>query len=151
MLSDSFDHQESNGAGENPDLHYNRANVCRYKEEYAQAISGYTKASTLDPSLPAEEAIEGILRWVTRVNDLIHRKVVFEYQKNKKFLFQQGRLKAKKLEALVSSFPPPSSSFIAGRQVTSVSQLRYPPLPLLADRLQFTHLIIIKQCGCQSW
>lgn len=104
----AYNRAESNGAGENPDLHYNRANVCRYKEEYAQAISGYTKASTLDPSLPAEEAIEGILRWVTRVNDLIHRK---------------GRLKAKKLEALVSSFPPPSSSFIAGRQVTSVSQL----------------------------
>ena len=39
----------------NPDLHFNRANVLRYREDYAAACRDYCRAAELDPSLPALE------------------------------------------------------------------------------------------------
>ena len=66
---------EAAGAEKNPDLHFNRASVCRYKEDYADAMKCYECAHKLDPLLPAQEAIDTIGRWVTRVADLILRKV----------------------------------------------------------------------------
>ncbi len=45
--------QLSNGADGNPDLHYNRAAVLKYLEEYSQALEGFTRALTIDPTLPA--------------------------------------------------------------------------------------------------
>lgn len=99
--------QESAGAENNPDLHYNRANVCRYREDYADAIKSYETAHTLDPSLQAQDAINTIGRWVSRVADLIHRK---------------GRVKAKKLAALVTTLP--DCQQMQGRKRVPVSSLR---------------------------
>ena len=44
----------------NPDLHFNRANVLRYREDYAAACRDYCRAAELDPSLPALEVCHGV-------------------------------------------------------------------------------------------
>ena len=89
-------------------MHYNRANVCRYKEDYSKAVECYKKANALDPSLPAQDAIEIIVRWVSRVSDLISRK---------------GRVKLKKLDSLVTTLPPTSKNIIQGRKRIPISSL----------------------------
>ena len=49
--------------------------VLRYKEEFAAAAESFKRASDLDPSLPGEEALEGILQRVRRTVDLLEKKV----------------------------------------------------------------------------
>ena len=53
--------QLTNGAGGNPDLHYNRAAVLKYLEEYSQALEGYRRALEIDPTLPA--IVRGPCQW----------------------------------------------------------------------------------------
>ena len=40
------------GIGDSPDLHFNRAIVHRYVEEYGAALEGFRRAAALDPALP---------------------------------------------------------------------------------------------------
>jgi tetratricopeptide (TPR) repeat protein len=49
--------QLSKGADGNPDLHYNRAAVLKYLEEYNDALAGFQRALEIDPTLPA------VVRW----------------------------------------------------------------------------------------
>ena len=43
------------------------------------AVKSFEVAHRLDPSLPAMERIQSIIRWVTRVQDLIQRKARIEF------------------------------------------------------------------------
>jgi len=46
-----------------------------FQEEYDAAVASYLKAAAIDPSLPAQEQVDGIVRQVKRVADLVKRKV----------------------------------------------------------------------------
>ncbi|ETV86675.1 hypothetical protein, variant 1 [Aphanomyces astaci] len=97
---------EAGGAANNPDLHFNRANVHRYKEDYALAVQSFCKAHALDPSLRAMAIVDGILRWTLRVSNLIH---------------QQGRFKASRIAQLASTLPHVGE--VQGRTRVSISSL----------------------------
>ncbi|KAH9120919.1 hypothetical protein LEN26_010910 [Aphanomyces euteiches] len=98
---------EATGAAGNPDLHFNRGNVFRYKEEYALAVESFCKAHALDPSLRAMSIVDNILRWTLRVSNLIHQK---------------GRLKSSHLAHLALNLP--NESDIQGRKRVSISSLQ---------------------------
>ena len=49
--------------------------VLMFQEEYDAAVASYLKAAAIDPSLPAQEQVDGIVRQVKRVADLVKRKV----------------------------------------------------------------------------
>ena len=66
---------EENGGGSNPDLFFNKAEVLRYREEFALAAAAFQKAADLDPSLPGEEAVQAIERRVRRTIDLLEKTV----------------------------------------------------------------------------
>ncbi len=78
---------ELNSAATNPDLHYNRASVYKFYEDYQDSIDGYRKAATLDPALPAAKHIEEMTRFV---------------QKLSKLVASRGGLKQKKLSQLIA-------------------------------------------------
>ncbi|ETW04922.1 hypothetical protein H310_04022 [Aphanomyces invadans] len=98
---------EAGGAANNPDLHFNRANVHRYKEDYALAVQSFCKAHALDPSLRAMAIVDGILRWTLRVSNLIHHK---------------GRFKVTRIAQLASALPPVCE--VQGRTRVSISSLQ---------------------------
>ncbi|KAF0687131.1 Aste57867_21102 [Aphanomyces stellatus] len=103
----AYTRAEAAGAGNNPDLHFNRANVFRYKEDYALAVQSFCKAHALDPSLRAMGIVDDILRWTLRVSNLIHQK---------------GRLRAKQITQLASALP--TLADIQGRTRVAVSSLQ---------------------------
>lgn len=75
------------GADANPDLFFNRGNLRRYQERYAEAAADYARAHELDPSLPATENLRDMAHWRARVGELVLR---------------QGRLKPKRLKELAA-------------------------------------------------
>lgn len=80
----------ANGSGGNPDLHYNRAAVLKYLEEYDIALEGFRTALAIDPTLPALDTAESLGTHVARIADNVARK---------------GRLKPKRVTALVKALP----------------------------------------------
>lgn len=76
----------------NPDLYFNRANVRKFQEDYAGAVTDYQKAGELDASLPAAEEIESIERLVTKLSKIISTS---------------NGIKAKRLSALCKDIPEP--------------------------------------------
>eukprot|EP00300_Choanocystis_sp_HF-7_P028758 c34689_g1_i1.p1 GENE.c34689_g1_i1~~c34689_g1_i1.p1 ORF type:complete len:428 (+),score=42.87 c34689_g1_i1:3-1286(+) len=63
---------EERGASSNPDLHFNRANVYLYLEDYSRALAEYSAAVAIDPTWRAPaDAIDGIARCVRRATELI--------------------------------------------------------------------------------
>jgi len=80
-------------ATNNPDLHYNRATIHKYQEEYSLAVEGFLLAAVLDPGWAApKNAAEELRQQLSNVVDLIQNK---------------GKIKSKRvsaaLEALKSS------------------------------------------------
>lgn len=66
--------EDCGGAG-NPDLHFNRANVFLYLEDYPRALQAYARAHEIDPAWAApSEAIEAIARSTRRTVDQIRDK-----------------------------------------------------------------------------
>jgi len=49
--------------------------VLMFQEEYDQAVESYRKAHSIDPSLPADDNVNGIIRHVKRVAQLVSKKV----------------------------------------------------------------------------
>lgn len=73
----------------NPDLHYNRATVHEYQEDYGLAVEGYSLAALLDPDWPDPKAAsERIKSRCLSIQDHID---------------SNGKIKGKKLNALVES------------------------------------------------
>lgn len=86
----AYKRADKDGNNRNPDLHFNRANVLMFQEEYDAAVEGFKKAASIDPSLPAGDHVDGIIRHVSRVANLVETK---------------ASLKPKKLKALTDSLP----------------------------------------------
>ena len=49
------------GVGDYPDLHFNRATVRRYVEDYGPALEGFKRAAALDPQLPWRGEVDALL------------------------------------------------------------------------------------------
>ena len=60
---------EKGGIGDYPDLHFNRATVQRYVEEYASALEGFKRAAQLDPQLPWKGEVDAMLAVLTKLDD----------------------------------------------------------------------------------
>lgn len=112
---------DAKGDSKNPDLHYNSANVLMFQEEYDMAVASYRKALSIDPSLPAQDAIDGLVRQVKRVANLVKRK---------------AKTKAKKLKQLAASLPTEAiqkkvaeSKDAEGRTFCKLSDLKEGPNP----------------------
>lgn len=73
----------------NPDLHFNRAQACRYEESFEKAFEGWQRTIDLDPewSDPHIRKQE-LLNYLIKVNYLIAQK---------------GKVKAKKLQGMINS------------------------------------------------
>lgn len=73
----------------NSDLHYNRAQACRFHESYCDAFDGWQQAINLDPKWqdPVNRK-EELLKYLIKVNSLVQQK---------------GKVKAKRLQKLMSS------------------------------------------------
>ncbi|KDO30338.1 hypothetical protein SPRG_05049 [Saprolegnia parasitica CBS 223.65] len=103
----AYTRAEKAGAGQNPDLHFNRANVHRYKEDYAEAVASYLRAHELDPSLRAIDLVDAIVQYTKHVSGLVLRK---------------ARLSPKKLSQLAGNVPPPVD--IQGRTPCPIASLQ---------------------------
>ncbi|XP_028392755.1 tetratricopeptide repeat protein 5-like [Dendronephthya gigantea] len=91
----------------NPDLYFNRAMVYRYQEEYKLCLDGFQKALVYDPAW--EDAIQlqkQLLSYLQNISDLIQNK---------------GRLKAKRLNTMMSSLKESDLGPYAGGNYTSNS------------------------------
>jgi tetratricopeptide (TPR) repeat protein len=71
----------------NPDLHYNRGEVLRYKMDYSAAIASLKTAKEIDPNLPTSESIRTIEHFIKRVDELVLKK---------------GKMKVKRLKTIVA-------------------------------------------------
>ncbi|OQR84798.1 hypothetical protein ACHHYP_12806 [Achlya hypogyna] len=103
----AYTRAEKAGAGRNPDLHFNRANVFRYKEDYAEAVTSYLTAHELDPSLRAIEIVDSIAQFTKHVAALIQRK---------------GRLSVKRISQLAAALPP--AVVVQGRSPSLLAALK---------------------------
>jgi len=65
----------SGGASPNADLHYNRAVLLTFKEDYAAAIEGYGKAASIDVEwdLPRELQTK-IQQYIEEIDSAVHQK-----------------------------------------------------------------------------
>jgi tetratricopeptide (TPR) repeat protein len=87
-------------AARNPDLHYNRAQVLQYAEEFEEAVASFELASSIDPCLEGRAAAEGIRRYVVRVHDAIAR---------------HGNVKPKRVKDLATALAEPLAGLEAER------------------------------------
>lgn len=85
-----YNESEKHAKYKNPDLHFNRAEVLCYLQEYMGALKEYTVAHNIDPTLDANEQGSKITTLVNKFNNLIQNR---------------GKIKPKKLEAMRSSIP----------------------------------------------
>ncbi|XP_072885543.1 tetratricopeptide repeat protein 5 [Hemitrygon akajei] len=73
----------------NPDLQLNRSTLHRYEERYQTALEGFARAAALDPASPeASHRHQQLLSFLDRVSTMVQQK---------------GKLKTKRLNAMVSS------------------------------------------------
>ncbi|XP_035679032.1 tetratricopeptide repeat protein 5-like [Branchiostoma floridae] len=76
-------------AKSNPDLHFNKATVLRYEEQFQLALMHWDQASALDPTWdqPSMKQTQ-LLTYLSKVADMVHHK---------------GKLKAKRLQSMLKS------------------------------------------------
>ncbi|XP_071823555.1 tetratricopeptide repeat protein 5-like isoform X2 [Apostichopus japonicus] len=105
-------------AKSNPDLHFNRAAIYRFQEEYHLAIEGYERATALDPlwKEPQEKRKE-LVNFLWKVSELVRLK---------------GKLKNKKLQQLISSLTEADLGPYAGGSYTGANKetVKLEPCPL---------------------
>uniref|UniRef100_T1J2A1 Tetratricopeptide repeat protein 5 OB fold domain-containing protein n=1 Tax=Strigamia maritima TaxID=126957 RepID=T1J2A1_STRMM len=88
MISYSHADKDKNTVN-NPDLHYNRAIIWKYEEEYQKALEGFARASALDPLWSTSEEKEvALLQYLLKVQSLILNK---------------GQLKTRRLQPMIQS------------------------------------------------
>ncbi|XP_061197158.1 tetratricopeptide repeat protein 5-like [Saccostrea echinata] len=92
-------------ARDNPDLHFNRAVAYKYEENYTAALSGFSRASQLDPSWPDPQTHEShLLTFLSNVTELTQSK---------------GKIKPKKLQSMIESIKPSDLGPYGGGTYTS--------------------------------
>ncbi|XP_053324480.1 tetratricopeptide repeat protein 5 [Spea bombifrons] len=79
-------------ASSNPDLHLNRATLCKYEEKYQGALDGFSRAAALEPSWSEPVMREQqLLDYLGRLCDLLSNK---------------GKVRGKRLQNMLSSLSP---------------------------------------------
>eukprot|EP00164_Ancoracysta_twista_P011941 GFYU01018598.1.p1 GENE.GFYU01018598.1~~GFYU01018598.1.p1 ORF type:complete len:439 (-),score=70.47 GFYU01018598.1:177-1493(-) len=78
------------------DLHFNRANVYIYLEEYQSSVQELMKAHSLDPTLPAMALLSDLESFFGKVQAMIAQK---------------GKIKSRKLQQLLSGLASEKASF----------------------------------------
>lgn len=88
-----------------PDLHFNRAVVHKYKEEYLAALEDFSTASKLDPEWPEPTAkLAGLIKYLSDMQQLLANK---------------GRVKTKKIQSWTSKLGDQELGPYAGGNYTS--------------------------------
>lgn len=82
---------EANNFRESPDLHYNRAGIHKYLENYAEAIKDFELASKFDPGLDSKTHITKIQQYVEKVDFLVENKVIYPLPGSLTSLFTGSR------------------------------------------------------------
>ncbi|XP_053558228.1 tetratricopeptide repeat protein 5 isoform X2 [Bombina bombina] len=100
-------------ASSNPDLHLNRATLCKYEERYQGALDGFSRAACLEPSW-AEPVMreEQLLDYLEKLFGLLSNK---------------GKIRGKRLQNMLSSLNPGLLGHYgntAGLQLKSLSYLQ---------------------------
>ena len=54
---------------DHPDVHFNRAVICRYVERYGDALEGFREAARLDPALPTRREVDAVLSALAKLDD----------------------------------------------------------------------------------
>lgn len=79
-------------AKSNPDLHYNKAIVAKYEEDYLSALDSFGQACRLEPSWPEPKLKQAqLLNYLSKIHDLSKDK---------------GKIKGKKLFKILSNMNP---------------------------------------------
>eukprot|EP00357_Protocruzia_adherens_P017790 CAMPEP_0114997670 /NCGR_PEP_ID=MMETSP0216-20121206/15039_1 /TAXON_ID=223996 /ORGANISM="Protocruzia adherens, Strain Boccale" /LENGTH=411 /DNA_ID=CAMNT_0002362099 /DNA_START=217 /DNA_END=1452 /DNA_ORIENTATION=- len=81
---------ETHGQSQNPDLHFNRAQVACFLEHYDKSLENFHRAHELDPGLNAEKCFNSLLSFCLKMNSLIASK---------------GKLKQRKLSTIAKNIP----------------------------------------------
>lgn len=124
-------------AASNPDLHFNRAMVYRYQEEYQLCLEGFNKASLYDPGWEDPLKLQAkLLKYLHDILKLIHNK---------------GKLKPKRLQGMINSFKEQDLGPYSGGKYTSNSgktvSLDHVVLSNLTDGLNANKVISGKVIG----
>ncbi|EDV26013.1 uncharacterized protein TRIADDRAFT_55686 [Trichoplax adhaerens] len=89
------------------DLHFNRATVYKYQEEYQKAMEGYDRALQLEPTwTQCKERLEDITSYLKKIMEFIETK---------------GKIKQKRLTAMLQSLTEKSLGPFAGGNYSSPS------------------------------
>lgn len=79
-------------AKSNPDLHYNKAIVAKYEEDYISALNSFAQASKLEPSWEDPKLKQSqLLNYLSKVNELFKEK---------------GKIRGKKLSKMLNNMNP---------------------------------------------
>eukprot|EP00899_Mesostigma_viride_P023732 jgi/Mesvir1/4543/Mv12437-RA.1 len=81
----------------NPDLHFNRAVVHQFLEEYESALEGFSRGVSLDPALRASDPSGEILRLLAKLEEMCNNN---------------ARLKPKKMATMVASLTSPDNKLV---------------------------------------
>ncbi|XP_063971795.1 tetratricopeptide repeat protein 5-like [Lytechinus pictus] len=109
-------------AKSNPDLHFNKATIFKFQEEYGMSLDGFKRAKALDPvwEEPDQKRAE-LLSYLCRITELTKAK---------------GKLKAKRLQKLMSSFKENDLGPYSGGSYTSPNGQTVKLEPCVLSRLQ---------------
>lgn len=97
-------------ASSNPDLHLNRATLCKYEENYQGALDGFSRAAALEPSW-TEPVMreEQLLDYLGRLCGLLNNK---------------GKIRGKRLQNMLSSLGPVLLGHYGGLQLKPLAALQ---------------------------
>ncbi|EKX31722.1 hypothetical protein GUITHDRAFT_122091 [Guillardia theta CCMP2712] len=95
----AYHKSDQDGQSRDPDLHFNKATVYRYLEDYHNAVLELLRAHALDPELNASEQIVKVARLVNEMHAMIAR---------------QCNLKAEKIQSMLLFLPPPAEPLPVG-------------------------------------
>ncbi|XP_033113098.1 tetratricopeptide repeat protein 5-like [Anneissia japonica] len=105
----------------NPDLHFNRATLYKYQEEYEEALVDYARASALDPTwTEPKEKMEQLVIYLSKIQDLVEKK---------------GKLKPKRLQQLLGAFKPSDLGPYGGGIFQSAKGDKVTLVPVKLDQL----------------
>ncbi|KAE8633854.1 hypothetical protein XENTR_v10002119 [Xenopus tropicalis] len=138
-------------ASSNPDLHLNRATLCKYEERYEGALEGFSQAASLEPS------------WTEPV---MREQQLLDYLgKLCGLLANKGKIRGKRLQNMLSSLSPSLLSHFGGsgglefKPLSSMQPGRNPGCVVLGrvvfslmpeERVPFTFGLVDAEGSCYA-